>query len=580
MSVRLVFVVCFSVILAVGCQPSGDDAALRADDVAPSAHAAIVAHSAEFERGVTAVTDTVYQAVGYGLANSMLIVGDECAFVVDVMGSVETAGEVQQAFAQITDLPIKAFIYTHNHADHVFGGAGFNTDLELAVYAHATTEYYIDRVVNILRPIIATRSARMFGTDLPRRGTDAVINAGIGPFLEISGDRGTAGLVRPTVTFHDELVQTICGVNVRMVHAPGETNDQIFVWLPDQRVLFPGDNIYKAFPNLYTIRGTPNRNVLDWVNSLDVMRQLGADHLVPSHTRAVSGAQAIDDTLTAYRDAIQFVHDQTVRGMNAGLTPDELVETIKLPAHLARHPYLQELYGTVPWSIRAIFNGYLGWYNGDAATLDPPSADARAEAMVELAGGADALLQAALKHYERGQYALASELTGYLMRTQSDQEAARELRHNALRALALKSTSPNGRHYYLTAAMEATSQLTVTEAPTIDDRVRALIYSIPVENFMAAMPTRLDADAAADKNTVVSFRFTDVDQNFGLHVRYGVAEFMRHMPADPDLVVTTSSDAWRRIVVGERNLAIALAKGELEVDGGAPRLVEFLRLFR
>ncbi|MFK8014546.1 MAG: alkyl sulfatase dimerization domain-containing protein [Gammaproteobacteria bacterium] len=562
-----------------GCQPA-EDAAPQPETTAPSAHAAIVAHSAEFERGVRRVTDNVYQAIGFGLANSMLVEGEDCAFVIDVMGSVEAAGAVQEAFRTVSDKPIKAFIYTHNHADHVFGGAGFDTDVELDVYAHKSTEYYIDRVVNILRPIIAKRSARMFGSDLPRRGPDAVINAGIGPFLEISATAGTVGLVRPTVTVDERLDQEICGIKVSLVHAPGETDDQLFVWLPDSKVLFPGDNIYKAFPNLYTIRGTPHRNVLDWVNSLDKMRRLGAEHLVPSHTRSVSGAEEIAQTLTAYRDGIAFVHDQTVRGINQGLTPDELVHTVQLPEHLARHPYLQELYGTVAWSVRAIFDGYLGWYSGDAAELDPASPIVRAQAMMDLAGGRDGLLKAAQDHAADGNLSLAAEFAGYLIWLDSGDNDARELRHRALRELATLSTSPNGRHYYLTAAMEATNEITVAGTSTLDDRVRALIYSIPIENFLAAMPTRLDPELSIDDNTLVAFKFTDTEQAYGLHVRYGVAQFMGYFPDDPALTVTTSTEVWRRIVIGERNLGVALAKGELSVEGGVPSLVEFLRLFR
>jgi len=552
------YMVCTMVTGLTGCEEAGPTPMPEAL-VKTGARAAIEAHDVEFERGVRQVSENVYQAVGFGLANSMLVVGDECAFVIDVMGSVEAAGEVQAAFDEVNDKPIRALIYTHNHADHVFGGAGFRTDVDLTVYAHRTTEAYIDRVVNILRPIIAARSARMFGSDLPRRGDDAVINAGIGPFLEISGDIGTVGLVRPTVTVDEQLSQTICGIDVELVHAPGETDDQLFVWLPQQKMLFPGDNIYKAFPNLYTIRGTPYRNVLDWVASLDRMRALDAEYLVPSHMGFVAGAENIESILTHYRDAIQFVHDQTVRGMNAGLTPDELAQSVVLPDHLAEHPYLQELYGTVEWSVRSIFDGYL---------------------VVNLAGGRGALLDQANAQMQVGQFALAAEFAGHVLRLDAANKRARQIRHDAFRALAGQSTSPNGRHYYLTAALETLDQLTVAGAPTIDERVRALIYSIPIENFLAAMPTRLNAAASADKNILASFHFTDVERSFGLHVRRGVAEFMPRMPDNPDVAITTSTDVWRRIVLGERNLAVALARGDVTVEGGAPALVEFLRLFR
>lgn len=563
----------------VACERNPPEAA-RASANSPDGRAVLTAHSKEFERGLRRVNEQVYQAVGFGLANSMLVVGEPCAFVIDAMGSVEAAGEVQAAFDAVTDKPIKALIYTHNHADHVFGGAGLHTDVDLAVFAHETTEQHIDSVVNMLRPVIATRSARTFGSDLPRRGEDAVINAGIGPFLEISANSGTVGLVRPTVTFEDTLTTTLCGIDVVLQHAPGESDDQIYVWLPQLKTLFPGDNIYKAFPNLYAVRGTRNRDVLKWIASLDAMRALNAEYLVPSHTGFLAGEEEIADTLTAYRDAIQFVHDQTVRGMNEGLTPDDIVGTVQLPPHLAQHPYLQEVYGTVDWSVRGIFNGYLGWFSGDAAQLDPASRSERAAAMVDLAGSRAALLDAAREQFGDGQYSLAAEFAGHLLALDDKHREARQLRHDAFRALAERSTSANGRHYYLTSALESLGALTVEGAPTIDERVRALIYSIPIENFLAAMPTRLNPSASADKNITAAFYFRDTEQYFGMHVRRGVAQFQRGRPDMADLTVTTSTDVWRRIVLGERNLAVALARGELDVEGGAPALVEFLRLFR
>ena len=222
-------------IVLAGCALAGgcDRAAPPVEPevlVEESVPAPLEAHSAEFERRVYEVTPGVHAAVGFGLANSILIEGDDCAFVVDVQGSVESAREVRAEFEKITTRPIEALIYTHNHADHVFGGPGFvDPGQSVDVYAHDTTEFYIDRMVNRIRPIIGARSARMFGNHLPGEGPDRFVNAGIGPALEIGHGGGTLGLLRPTKTFEDELSVEICGVDVELVHAPGETNDQLFV---------------------------------------------------------------------------------------------------------------------------------------------------------------------------------------------------------------------------------------------------------------------------------------------------------------------------------------------------------------
>jgi alkyl sulfatase BDS1-like metallo-beta-lactamase superfamily hydrolase len=545
---------------------------------AGAAHPELVAHSSEFERKVYEVVPGVHVAVGFGLANSILLEGDDGVVIVDVTESVETAREVKAAFDEITTKPIRALVYTHNHADHIFGARGFVPEGEIDVYAHATTNDYIDRVVNIIRPAIGNRSARMFGTYLPR-GPAGVVNAGIGPGLALGHGGGHPSLIRPNQTFEDELEVTIAGIRMVLVHAPGETNDQLFVWLPEQRVLLPGDNIYRAFPNLYTIRGTLYRDVLAWAHSLDAMRDLEPLHLVPSHTRPVSGRDEVQELLTVYRDAIQFVHDQTVRGMNQGLTPDELVERISLPPHLREHPYLRELYGTVEWSVRSVFTGYLGWFDGDSGTLSPAPPDERAAGYVALAGGEDALRSAVRKALDDERFAWAAELAGHLLRVDPDNAGDRRLKAAALRELGRRSISPNGRNYYLTQALELEGEITVDEDLRGDPSTADIVAAIPIENFMASLPVNLDPEASADTDLVIGFRFPDEGKVFGVHVRRGVAELRHVFPDQPDASITTDSAVWKAILTGQRNPALAFASSDVQVDGSTLELLRFLRLF-
>ena len=538
-------------------------------------------HTAEFEQRVYEVTDGVHVAVGFALANSILVEGDDCAFVVDVLGSIERAREVRGEFEKITAKPIAALIYTHNHADHVFGGPGFvDSGAEVDVYAHEDTEFYIDRMVNRIRPIIAERSARMFGNHLPDEGPDRFVNAGIGPALEIGPDGGTLGLLRPTETFEDELSVEICGVEVELVHAPGETNDQLSVWLPEKRVLMPGDNVYRAFPNLYTIRGTLYRDVLAWAESIDQMRARRPAFVVPSHGRPIAGEAQIESILVAYRDAIQYVHDQTIRGINRGLTPDELVAEVALPQPLRDHPYLQEFYGTVSWSVRSIFSGYLGWFDGDTATLDPAGPLERAEGYAALAGGADALLVAAREAITEERYAWAAELATHAARLRPDDREPRRVKARALRALGQRSMSPNARNYYLTQALELEGAVTLPKGPEVGEELMELVQSIPIENFLAAMPVNLDPEKAADADLMVGFDFTDLDAGYAIHVRNGIADLQAGFPETPDVALRLPSGLWREIVVGARNPALALAGGDVEVEGSTLRLIQFLGWFR
>jgi len=575
---QLLSCACLAAALAtIGCGADEPPTGTTLPDGA-DVHPAIVAQTAEFERRVYRVTDRVHVAVGFALANSILIEGDTGAVVVDVTESVETAREIRAAFAEITTKPIRALVYTHNHADHIFGARGFVPEGPVDVYAHETTNAAIDRVVNIIRPAIATRSARMFGTYLPE-GPKGAINAGIGPRLALGHGRGTASLIRPNRTFRDELDIQVEGIRMKLVHAPGETDDQIFVWLPDDRVLLPGDNVYRAFPNLYTIRGTPYRDVLAWAHSIDAMREYAPEHLVPSHTRPISGATVVDEVLTAYRDAIQYVHDQTVRGMNRGLTPDELALSVELPPHLRSHPYLQELYGTVEWSVRSIYTGYLGWFGGDTATLSPVGPDERAAGFAALAGGVDGLLEATRQALEAERYAWAAELATQVMRVAPGRKEARQLKASALRAMGRRSISPNGRHYYLTQALELEDAVHIDESG-VDEGNLSIVDAIPIENFMAAMPVNLDADKALDVDLRVGFRFPDVGESFGIHVRRGVAELSRRFPEQPDVSLTTRTDVWKDIVTGQRNAAVTFASDAVTIDGSTLDLIRFLRLFR
>ena len=540
---------------------------------------ALELQNVEFQRKVYTVTEGVYQAVGFGIANSIMIEGDECIFIVDVMGSMQTANEVKAEFDKITQKPIEALIYTHNHADHVMGGLAFAPDGKIDVYAHDTTNYYINRFANVLRPVLRKRSARMFGSYLRDLGPDQMENVGLGPFVETLDPNMTLGLIRPNKTFSDELEAEICGVKVHLVHAPGETNDQLFVWLPERGVLLPGDNIYKAFPNLYSIRGTLYRDVLTWAYSIDKMRALRPTHLVPSHTRSISGQDEVYETLTAYRDAIQFVHDQTIRGINQGLTPDELVEVVKLPPHLAEHPFLQEYYGKVEWSVRGIFNGYLGWFDGDAARLESANPGERSAGMASLAGGVEGLQRAAREALEKEQYEWAAELATHLIRLKPSSANAKQIKADALRALGRRQLNSNARNYYITQALELEGTVEIRD-DTRPENALSFVSTVPIGRFVAAMPANLIYEKSADKNMLVGFRFPDVDEGYGIHIRRGVAEFKESFPENPDLTITADSAVWRELVLGLRNPIKAFASGDVKFEGSALDLVGFLRLFK
>ncbi|MDY6833091.1 MAG: alkyl sulfatase dimerization domain-containing protein [Thermodesulfobacteriota bacterium] len=573
----LAFALLVFLFLLTGCPSSPDHQTGQSLKADIQADASLEAHSGVFKKGVEQVTENVFSAIGYGLANSIMIEGDDGLIIVDTMETREQARLVLAEFRKISAKPVKAIIYTHNHTDHIFGADVFAEGKSPDVYAHQTTHDLVNRVVGELRPATNTRGMRMFGTFLD---ADGLVNAGIGPFLGVGRKAVTLGYMPPTVTFSDRLEATVAGVRFELIHAPGETDDQIYVWLPDQRLLICGDNFYWTFPNLYTIRGTLFRSLKQWYRSVDIIRNLRPDHLVPCHTRPLHGADRIYEILTDYRDAIQFIHDQSIRGINMGLTPDQMVEYVKLPPHLADKPYLQPFYGTVAWSVRAVFAGNMGWFDGDAANLEPLSPKARARLMIDLAGGEANLWQHAQALLRNQEYQAALHLSGHLLQLSPDNTDYKGLRVSALTALGEKAQNPNARHYYLTEALEIRDGFVAFSPVKADPE---MIARLPLANFFEALGVSLDAKASDNKNIRAVIKFADAGQAFEIHVRLGVAEINQRPidtinSDDADIIVSADAQKWKEMLAQVRSPLMTLPTFDYE-KGGLVAFAKFMKLF-
>lgn len=365
------------------------------------------------------------------------------------------AEKIAQEFRRITDKPVTAIIYTHSHGDHTGGAPVFLGAERPQIWAHANFG-------SEARPWMAggltyqnVRGARQAGFKLP---PEQRINNGVAParYPKRGGEVFSSGKATNPTHFLEGERKTInvSGVNLELVAAPGETLDGLFVWYPAGKVLFAGDNFYRAFPNLYAIRGTPNRNVRLWAESLGSMVDKDADALVGGHTNPILGADEVKQVLSDYRDAVQFIHDKTVEGINKGLTPDELVAYVQLPERLASKDYLQPFYGHPDWGVRTIFNGYLGWFDGNATNLFPLPAKAEAERMAKLAGGKNALLEAAKDAFSASDNQWAAQLADHLLAINKDDADAKQIKADALTRLAQGTVNATARNYYLTVARE------------------------------------------------------------------------------------------------------------------------------
>jgi alkyl sulfatase BDS1-like metallo-beta-lactamase superfamily hydrolase len=229
--------------------------------------------------------------------------------------------------------------------------------------------------------------------------------------------------------------------------------DAISVWLPEKRVLMPGDDFLRAFPNISPIRGARLRTPENWIASLEKMIELGPEHVVPSHTRPVLGGGAARAALAAYRDAIKSILDQTLQGMKQGERPDELVQHVKLPPALAENPYLQEFYGGVAWTVRGIYADRLGWFDGNATNLFPLPSKDRAAKLVGLIGGPGQVLARGREALAAGDFTWAAELADYVLANDGANAGAKRIKVRALIELGERQVNAIARNYYLSSAL-------------------------------------------------------------------------------------------------------------------------------
>jgi alkyl sulfatase BDS1-like metallo-beta-lactamase superfamily hydrolase len=357
------------------------------------------------------INEAIYQAIGFG--NSFMIVTSAGNVIVDTSSSTHAARHKTLLQAENSG-PIKYIVLTHGHGDHTAGVPLWKEDGTqiVAQEQHVEFLHYQKR----LEGFFARRNAAQFARPVPK--------VGVWP-----GNFGAK--IEPTILFGDHYAFELGGITFEAFHTPGETDDHLTLWVPEYKAAFVGDNFYRSFPNLYTLRGTQPRKALDYVKSLNKVIALRPEILLPSHGVPVHGNAEITRVLTRYRDAIQHVHDEVVKGMNAGKDVFTLMQEIRLPQNLD----LGENYGRLTWSIRGIYEGYAGWFDLDPATMYEKPASTVYPDLVTLAGGPDVLAGLALKRIVGGQPVEALHLTDVSLATDPKNRKTLEARLKALETL-------------------------------------------------------------------------------------------------------------------------------------------------
>ncbi len=368
------------------------------------------------------VNDDILQAIGF--SNTFLVKTSEGNVIIDTSMPFNAALHKRLLTAESAG-PIKYIILTHAHGDHIGGIAAWKqpgTQI-IAQKNHSEFQHYMAR----LNGFYGLRNAAQFALPIPAAAPAWPGNYG--------------AKIEPTILFDDKYEFELGGVKFVVMSTPGETYDHATVWIPKYKAAFVGDNYYDSFPNIYTLRGTQPRWALDYVNSLNKVLEFKPEIMLPSHGLPVTGNAEITKRVTRYRDAIQFVHDETIKGMNAGKDVWTLMNEIKLPAALD----IGESYGKLSWSVRGIYEGYVGWFDlNPAAMYETPVSSVYAD-VVKLAGGAETVAKLAMERALAGQAVEALHLGDIALAADATNRTALAAKLKALEILRERCRNSNER---------------------------------------------------------------------------------------------------------------------------------------
>ncbi|MDA8514727.1 MBL fold metallo-hydrolase [Citrobacter sp. Igbk 14] len=531
--------------------------------------------------GLFEVTDGVYQIRNLDLSNMTIMEGKEGITVIDPLVSAETAKVGMDLYYQNRGKrPVVAVIYTHSHVDHYGGVRGVVDEADVKsgkVKVYAPAGFMKEAVSeNIMAGNAMSRRASYMYGNLLKPDAKGQVGAGLGT----TTSAGTVTLIEPTnYITHTGQKEVIDGLTYDFMMAPGSEAPSEMLWYVEEKgMIEAAEDVTHTLHNTYSLRGAKIRDPLAWSKYInDVITRWGgkANIIIAQHHWPTWGNDNVVKLMKSQRDMYRYINDQTLRMANQGLTRDEIAANFKLPSGLAKSWASRGYYGSVSHDVKATYVFYLGWFNGNPATLDElPPVDA-AKKYVDYMGGADAIMQKAKADYAQGNYRWVAQVTNKIVFADPHNKDARNLEADALEQMGYQAESGPWRNFYLTGAQELRNGVVKGATPNTasPDTVKAM----SPEMFFDYLAVHINGEKAANAKAVFNVDLGSDGGKYKLELENGVLNHSANAQAsDADASIVLNRATLNKIILKEESLKQAKEKGEVTITGNQAKVDEFL----
>ena len=531
--------------------------------------------------GLFQVTDGVYQIRNLDLSNMTIMEGKEGITVIDPLVSAETAKVGMDLYYKNRGKrPVVAVIYTHSHVDHYGGVRGVIDDADVKsgkVKVYAPAGFMKEAVSeNIMAGNAMSRRASYMYGNLLKPDAKGQVGAGLGT----TTSAGTVTLIEPTnYITHTGQKEVIDGLTYDFMMAPGSEAPSEMLWYVEEKgMIEAAEDVTHTLHNTYSLRGAKIRDPLAWSKYInDVIGRWGgkANIIIAQHHWPTWGNENVVKLMKSQRDMYRYINDQTLRMANQGLTRDEIAANFKLPSGLEKSWASRGYYGSVSHDVKATYVFYLGWFNGNPATLNElPPVDA-AKKYVDYMGGADAIMQKAKTDYAQGNYRWVAQVTNNIVFADPSNKEARNLEADALEQMGYQAESGPWRNFYLTGAQELRNGVVKGATPNTasPDTVKAM----SPEMFFDYLAVHINGEKAANAQAVFNVDLGADGGKYKLELENGVLNHSADAQAsNADASITLNRATLNKIILKEESLQQAEEKGDVQISGNHAKLDEFL----